>query len=125
FLQLESQLLISTMVDGSSIFNQIKEYMTYRTNKLNQDIYNKVLSSRRMLLKIRQNSSSSRKNIIGVSPEAYLDLMSNPFNTRQWNHLSLGPSCIRLNQSAIRPRDQQEVQIEKEHKKINDADQHH
>ncbi|CAF4964931.1 unnamed protein product [Rotaria sp. Silwood1] len=125
FLQLESQLLISTMVDGSSIFKQIKEYMTYRTNKLNQAIYKKVSSSRRMLLKIRQNSSSSRKNIIGVSPEAYLDLMSNPFNTRQWNHLSLGPSFIRLNQSAIRPRDQQEVQIAKEHKKINDAVQHH
>ncbi|CAF4696475.1 unnamed protein product, partial [Rotaria sp. Silwood2] len=125
FLQLESQLLFSTMVDGSSIFNQIKEYMTYRTNELNQDIYKKVSSSRRMLLKIRQRSSSSRKHIIGVSPEAYLDLISNPFNTRQWNHLSLGPSCIRLNQSAIRPRDQQEVQIEKEHKKINDAVQHH
>ncbi|CAF2788571.1 unnamed protein product [Rotaria sp. Silwood2] len=125
FLELESQLLISTMVDGPSIFNQIKEYMAYRTNKLIQDIYKKVSSSRRTLLKIRQSSSSSRKDIIGVSPEPYLDLMSNPFNTRQWNHLSLGPSFIRLNQSAIRPRDQQEILIEKEHKQINDKVEDH
>ncbi|CAF4270332.1 unnamed protein product [Rotaria magnacalcarata] len=45
--------------------------------------------------------------------------MSNPFNTNEWNHLSLGPSCIRLNQSAIRPRHQQEIQIKKEYSDIN------
>ncbi|CAF4890970.1 unnamed protein product, partial [Rotaria socialis] len=31
----------------------------------------------------------------------------------------LGPSCIRLNQSAIRPRHQQEIQIKKEYSDIN------
>ncbi|CAF1289522.1 unnamed protein product [Rotaria sordida] len=55
---------------------------------------------------------------IGVSPEPYLDLISNPFNKRQWNYLSLGPSYIRLNQSAIRPKSQQLTGIKDEHKDI-------
>jgi hypothetical protein len=55
----------------------------------------------------------------------------NPFNACSWNHLSLGniflsklffkqnflgPACIRLNQSAIRPQCQQETEIKNEHK---------
>ncbi|CAF1676916.1 unnamed protein product, partial [Rotaria magnacalcarata] len=50
--------------------------------------------------------------------EPYLDLISNPFNKRQWNYLSLGPSYIRLNQSAIRPKCQQEAEIKNQHKDI-------
>ncbi|CAF3780799.1 unnamed protein product, partial [Rotaria sp. Silwood1] len=125
FLELESQLLFTIMSNGSSIFNQFKEYMICQTNTLKQDIVKKVSSYRGTLLRLRQRSSPSRKNIIGVSPETYLDLISNPFNTRQWNHLSLGPLCIRLNQSAIRPRPQQEIQIKNEHKTINDKVQHY
>ena len=41
---------------------------------------------------IKQTSliKSELKNMIGVSPEPYLDHISNPFNKRQWNYLSLG-----------------------------------
>jgi hypothetical protein len=46
-------------------------------------------SFRRVLLQNRQRSAST-KNTIGVSPEPYLDLISNPFDRRQWNQLSLG-----------------------------------
>ncbi|CAF5084128.1 unnamed protein product, partial [Rotaria magnacalcarata] len=42
-----------------------------------------------IILQNRQRSSST-KNVIGVSPEPYLDLISNPFDKRQWNYLSLG-----------------------------------
>ncbi|CAF4919969.1 unnamed protein product, partial [Rotaria magnacalcarata] len=35
------------------------------------------------------------------------------------------PSCIRLNQSAIRPRKQQEILIKKEHKNIDQKVVHH
>ncbi|CAF4947135.1 unnamed protein product, partial [Rotaria socialis] len=56
--------------------------------------------------------------VIGVSSEPYLDLISNPFNKCQWNYLSLGPSYIRINQSAIRPTCQQETEIKKQHKDI-------
>ncbi|CAF2139036.1 unnamed protein product [Rotaria magnacalcarata] len=126
FLQLESQSIVTNNVNDSSISNQIKEYLIYRTNKLKQDIYKKVAKSRAIVLQIRQHSSSSRKQkIIGVSPEPYIDLMSHQFIKRQWNHLSLGPSCIRLNQSAIRPRKQQEILIKKEHKNIDQKVVHH
>ncbi|CAM4931088.1 unnamed protein product, partial [Rotaria socialis] len=68
-------------------------------------------------LQNRQRSSST-KNVIGVSPEPYLDLISNPFDKRQWNYLSFGPSYIRVNQSAIRPKCQQETEIKNQHKDI-------
>ncbi|CAF5009949.1 unnamed protein product, partial [Rotaria socialis] len=35
------------------------------------------------------------------------------------------PSCIRINQSAIRPRHQQEIAIQKDHKSIYDKVGHH
>ncbi|CAF3766206.1 unnamed protein product [Rotaria socialis] len=76
-----------------------------------------MASFRRIILQNRQRSST-KKNIVGVSPEPYLDLISTPFDKRQWNYLSLGPSYIRLNQSAIRPKHQQETEIEKHHKDI-------
>lgn len=90
FLQLESQLLNSVTVDGLSVFNQIKKYMISQTHKLKQQIYKNVSISRHMLLQMRQHSSLSRKNMIGVSPEPYLDLISNPFNSCEWNYLSFG-----------------------------------
>ncbi|CAM4969512.1 unnamed protein product [Rotaria socialis] len=95
FLQLESQSIVTNNVNDSSISNQIKEYLIYRTNKLKQDIYKKVAKSRAIVLQIRQHSSSSRKQkIIGVSPEPYIDLISHQFVKRQWNHLSLGKNFL-------------------------------
>ncbi len=87
--QLQIQLLNSYTIDSSCVFNMIKDYMTYRTTRLIQDISDKILSSRGILLQNHQRSSSAKK-FIGVSPESYLDLISNPFNTIQWNQLSLG-----------------------------------
>ncbi|CAF1509075.1 unnamed protein product, partial [Rotaria sordida] len=118
FKELEIQLFnINITNDGVSILNKFKKYITYRTNRLKQDISNKISSSRGILLQNRHRSSLA-KNMIGVSPEPYLDLIDNPFNTLQWNQLSLGPSYIRLNQSAIRPEKQQLKELEKEHKEI-------
>ena len=46
-----------------------------------------------------------------------------------WNDLFnlsiLGPSCIRLNQSALRPRKQQEIEINNEHQDISRKVQNH
>ncbi|CAF1508153.1 unnamed protein product [Rotaria magnacalcarata] len=83
-----------------------------------------MASFRRIILQNRQRSSST-KNVIGASPESYLDLISNPFNKRQWNYLSLGPSYIRLNQSAIRPKCQQETEIKNQHKDIYSKVENH
>ena len=109
--------------------------MIYQTEKLKQDISNKMLAFRRKLVQHRRHLLVT-ESTSGVSPEPYLDLVSYPFNKREWTYLSLGkvffssdfhylllfimlgPSFIRQNQSAIRPRKQQEVQIESEHKDI-------
>jgi len=94
-LQLESQLLNSITVDGSSVLNKIKEYVTYQTEQLKNDIYTKMSAFRGKLLRRRQRSSLS-KTTTGVSPEPYLDVISNPFKTREWNHLSLGKTFSRI-----------------------------
>ena len=84
------QLLSNSIpIDGVSIVNRIKEYITYQTIQLKQKTSGEILSSRSRLLRNRQRSSLS-KNKIGVSPEPYLDLIDNPFNTVQWNQLTLG-----------------------------------
>ncbi len=89
FKQLEMQLSNSISIDGVSILNKIKQYITCQTTHLKEDISNKISSSRDTLLRNRQRSSSS-KHRIGVSPEPYLDLIDNPFNNLQWNQLTLG-----------------------------------
>ncbi|CAF1513519.1 unnamed protein product, partial [Rotaria magnacalcarata] len=121
FIRLES--LLSNNND-TTMLNNIKEYINNRIQRLKRDIYDKMASFRRIILQNRQRSSST-KNVIGVSPEPYLDLMSNPFNKRQWNYLSLGPSYIRLNQSAIRPKCQQETEIKNQHKDIYSKVENH
>jgi hypothetical protein len=98
FIQLESQFLNNTINNSTTTaaattttaFNHIKEYINFRISTLQKDIIHQMSSSfRRVLLQSRQRSSST-KNTIGVSPESYLELISNPFNARQWSHLSLG-----------------------------------
>jgi hypothetical protein len=54
-----------------------------------EEINAEMSSYRRIILQNCQRSSST-KMTIGVSPEPYLDLIMNPFDTRPWNHLSLG-----------------------------------
>ena len=88
-IHVECVLLDNTSVHFASVFNCINRYMTHRTNQLKQDIINKMSAFRGKLLQNRQRSSST-KYMIGVSPEPYLDLNSNPFNTLEWHHLSLG-----------------------------------
>ena len=54
-------------------------------------------SFRKILLQNRQRASSI-KTTIGISPEPYLDLISNPFNTRQWDYRSLGKIFFRISE---------------------------
>ncbi|CAF5154169.1 unnamed protein product [Rotaria magnacalcarata] len=86
FIQLES--LFSNNND-KTMLNNIKGHINNRINRLKKDIYDKTASFRRIILQNRQRSSST-KNVIDVSPEPYLDLISNPFDKRQWNYLSFG-----------------------------------
>ncbi|CAF4591264.1 unnamed protein product, partial [Rotaria socialis] len=124
FLQLESHLLNNININGSCVYQQIQQHMNYQTNKLKRQVSMKIRSLRGILIKNRRRSSSA-KNTIGVWPEPYIDLLTNVFNRYEWNYLSFGPSCIRINQSAIRPRHQQEIAIQKDHKSIYDKVGHH
>ncbi|CAF1563796.1 unnamed protein product, partial [Rotaria magnacalcarata] len=124
FLQLESHLLNNININGSCVYQQIQQHMNYQTNKLKRQVSIKIRSLRGILIKNRRRSSSA-KNTIGVWPEPYIDLLTNVFNRYEWNYLSFGPSCIRINQSAIRPRHQQEIAIQKDHKSIYDKVGHH
>ncbi|CAF1369208.1 unnamed protein product [Adineta steineri] len=117
YVKLESYVSTNMTTTSISVLNQVQEYINYRISKLKNDIYNKMSSFRKIILQNRQRSSST-KDTTGVWPEPYLDLISNPFDTRQWNYLSLGPSYIRLNQSAIRPQVQQQAVIKDEHEDI-------
>ncbi|CAF5085130.1 unnamed protein product [Rotaria sp. Silwood1] len=89
WFELQSRLLNDITVNGTVIFNHLNEYMTSEMTKLKSDIRNSVASYRHILLQNRQRSVSS-KATIGVSPEPYLDLLENPFNECEWNHLCLG-----------------------------------
>ncbi|CAF4989337.1 unnamed protein product, partial [Rotaria magnacalcarata] len=121
FIQLESLLSNN---NNKTMLNNIKEHINNRINRLKKDIYDKMASFRRIILQHRQRSSST-KNVIGVSPEPYLDLISNPFDKRQWNYLSFDPSYIRVNQSAIRSKCQQETEIKNQHKDIYSKVENH
>ncbi|CAF1196361.1 unnamed protein product [Adineta steineri] len=115
--QLESIISNNTNIDGVTLLNKINQYMSYRTNRMKQDVSNKMFAFQRKLRRNHRRSSST-KNMISVSSEPYLDLVSNPFTTTEWQYLMLGPSCIRLNQSALRSRKQQDIQIKNEHNDI-------
>jgi hypothetical protein len=95
FIKLEPLFLNNNdnMINDTTLLNNINEYINTRINRLKKDIYDKMTCFRKIILQNRQRSPSI-KNVIGVSPEPYLDLISNPFDKRQWNYLSLGKNIF-------------------------------
>ena len=89
FKHLEASLSNPTSTDNTSPLPPIKDYLVERTNQLRGPMSDEVSSSPIMLLRNHQRASSS-KDTIGISPQPYLDLISNPFNQREWNYLCLG-----------------------------------
>ena len=89
FKNLEASLSNPTTIDNMSALQSIKDYLVEQTNQLRGTMCDEVSSSRIMLIRNRQRASSS-KDTIDVSPQPYLDLISNPFDQRQWNYLCVG-----------------------------------
>ena len=75
--------------NGVTLVDDINRYMVYHTNQLRQGTLKKMSSWHGKLLRNRQRSSSA-KTMIGVSPEPYLHIVSNPFTTVEWQYLMLG-----------------------------------
>lgn len=73
-------------------FNQLTEYMTIRTKELKQKIIDQIPIYQGKFIRNRQLATKTRTTV-GISPEPYLDLISNPFNKREWHFLSLGILC--------------------------------
>lgn len=89
--ELKYLLIRNTSVQGDLLFNQINEYLINQTKELKQSVISRISAHRGKLLRNRQRASvSSTESTIGVSPEPYLDLSSNPFDRREWHYLSLG-----------------------------------
>ena len=88
-IQLESLLLNNKSMNGVSLLRDINEYMTCRTHQLTVDVSTKMTTFRRQLLQLRKTISRN-KPTVGVSPEPYMDVIENPFNTHEWNQLLLG-----------------------------------
>jgi hypothetical protein len=94
-MELQSLLLRNTSLQGQTLFNHINEYMANRTKEFKQSVIRKIPGIRGRLLRNYQNLSPSATNtMIGVSPEPYLDLISNPFDRLEWHYLSLGISIL-------------------------------
>jgi hypothetical protein len=89
FRQLEASLSNRATTDDVSALHLIKDYFVEHTKRLRGATRDEVSSSRVLLLQNRERASSS-KHKIGVSTEPYLDHISNPFDQREWNYLSLG-----------------------------------
>ncbi|CAF1533984.1 unnamed protein product [Adineta ricciae] len=98
--------------------------MSCFTDQLKEKIISRLSLYRRRFQRNRQRSSTT-KNTADVSPSPYLDLVSNPFTSQEWNYLKLGPSFIRLNQSVLRSDEQQEIEIRNEHRGIFTKVQNH
>ena len=140
FKQLELEIRRNTTIieSNSALLNKIKDYLNEQQINLKQTVNQQIPFYRKKLLKDRQHLLSMGKSMIGVSPEPYLDLLTNPCDKHQWHYLTLGkitivqieflsschyllgPSFIRLNQSATRPQEQQQSEIKQLHKDIFD-----
>jgi hypothetical protein len=74
-------------------FNYLGSTIT-SDGRCDEDIKKRIALSKQAFQKmspvLKNRAISINTNIIGVSPEPYLDLISNPFNALEWHHLSLG-----------------------------------
>ena len=68
----------------------ITVYMNHRTNRIKQEVFHKISSFRKQLLRRRQRSSASKKNIVDVCPQVILDVDHVPLNAGQLKYLSRG-----------------------------------
>lgn len=144
FNQLKSTLSGTSVDQHGSALNSIEIYLNEQVNQFKQRSHDQMLLARHRLIQNRQRTSSNCT--ILPSPVPYLDLVENPFSQREWNYLCLGKpltlslsllidgsnggslsgsSYIRLNQSTVRPKQQQDIIVKNEHRQIFNQVQKH
>ncbi|CAF1515433.1 unnamed protein product [Rotaria magnacalcarata] len=117
--QFELQSSTRDQINGMSLIDYFKAYMLHHTNQIISEIFKK-LTYFRLNMSHRYQRSSSAKAVVGVSPEVAIDVLHCPYKTEELAHLSLGPSYIRSNQSALQPINHRETQIKNNLKDIKD-----
>lgn len=118
-VNMKSTLIKNTSLQGQVLFNQISAYMIHQTKLFKEQIIKQMSAFRGRLIRNRQRSSSAKTTMmINLQPQPYLDLLSHPFDHREMHYLSLGPACIRMNQSAIRSETCQQIEIKHTHEDI-------
>lgn len=76
-------------INEMTLFHAIKSYMTHRTDRIKQEIHNKIIHFRSIIARRRQRSSLSKKTI-GVSPQVTVDVLSHTLKANELSYLSRG-----------------------------------
>jgi hypothetical protein len=91
------QMMSNNMdMNETTLLDCIVTYMDHRTNRMEQEIYDKIPSCRRKLLRRRQRSSSSTKKIVSVCPKVIVDVNHVPLNVAQLAYLSRGKTLFSI-----------------------------
>ncbi|CAF4165881.1 unnamed protein product [Rotaria sordida] len=99
----------------TSLFNCFLVYIDHRIYRLKQEIYyEKLPVYRRKLLHHRRHLKSTKKKLVTIFPTIIVDFIHHPFIAAELAYLSRSPTYIRPNQSALRPANQREKQVDQE-----------
>jgi Fe2+ transport system protein B len=88
-IQLEKNISHNNRSDGISLVDSIKKYLTHRKNQFKRENLSKMAFFRTTLFRRRRRyySSTRKKNIIGVWPQAIVDVSSLPLNNAEWSYI--------------------------------------
>jgi hypothetical protein len=70
--------------------DSITVYVNHRTNRIKQEVFHKISSFRKQLLRRRQRSSVLIKNTVDVCPQVIIDVDHVPLNAAELQYLSRG-----------------------------------
>jgi hypothetical protein len=77
------------IINGLTLFHAVKAYMTHRTDRIKQEINDKITHFRQIIARHRQRSSLVKKTV-GVSPQVTVEVLHHILNADDLAHLSRG-----------------------------------
>ena len=76
-------------INGLTLFQALQAYMIHRTDRLKQEIHEKLSHYRQIIARHRQRSSMAKKTV-GVSPQVTVDVLHHTLNADELDFLSRG-----------------------------------
>lgn len=77
------------IINGVTLFQALKTYMNHRTDRIKQEIMDKISPFRQIIARHRQRSSLAKKTV-GVSPQITVNVLHHALNTDELAYLSRG-----------------------------------